>query len=278
MMLINVTSKSHCQELIERIRQTMLRVGYNTSRIQKGPSSFKKDDTYILEGLSRAILSRQAEWRSIVAILPSLKSDLCNYSPAAVAAITVTGIRGLYLKYKGKVTARFLEDELVSIRKNALAFLRIAKTHGSVWEFLESNLSQSSFGSAMSCYVRPKDDSLVKSLVSSKSNFKLSGVGLAICCEFFNNVGIDEFKPDVHTKRFFNRVNLNRSVTKLSTKDGDVRDIGLKMADTLGVARKFVDSHIWTFCAEGEAEICTAVAPKCNICLLKRAPQLCVGC
>jgi hypothetical protein len=102
-------------------------------------------------------------------------------------------------------------------------------------------------------------------------------VGLGTCCEFFKNIGIDEFKPDVHTISFLNRINIDRTKAKVSRNPIDVREIGITVAQTLLKPRAFVDSLIWCLCADYEGEICTENDPKCYLCKLKDEPELCLG-
>ncbi len=277
-MVLNVVSKLDCEELTKRILQTLSSNGYSTSSIPIRPSMFPNDDVSIFEGLCRAILTRQANWASVVKILPTLKSDLSNYSIGHVASLSDTAINHLYLKYKNRVRARFLEAELLSIRDNAKVFQSIMGKHGSVWGFITSYLSGGNYDASMKCYIQPHDYKLIKCFIDPDSDFKLSGVGLAVCCEFFNNIGIDEFKPDVHTISFLNRINLNRTLVGISRRPEVVRKVGITISETLGKPRKYVDSHIWCFCAEGEGEICREDDPKCDLCQLKiREPQLCLG-
>lgn len=130
----------------------------------------------------------------------------------------------------------------------------------------------------MKFYIQPHDDKLIGCFIDPNSDFKLSGVGLATCCEFFNNIGIDEFKPDTHTVSFLNRIDLNRSSVRISRRPDLIRKVGITISETLGKPRKYVDGHIWCFCAEGEGEICTEDDPKCDLCQLKiQEPQLCLG-
>lgn len=273
-MVVNVDSASDWRELITRIQQTLSATKYDVSSISGTPGPFPPDDTSVFEGLCKAILTRQAEWASVVKILPDLKVSLFNYNVGNVAALTNSGIEKLYAQYKGRVKARFLKDELLAIRDNAGVFQQIMSTHGSVCTFIKSYLPAAAYDPSCKCYVRPADTPLIKCFTDPNSAFKLRSVGLAICCDFFNNIGIDEFKPDVHTTRF-----LNRTKVVASAKPAEIRKTGIAMAETLGVPRKYVDSHIWVFCAEGEGEVCTKNNPKCNSCWLKiKQPQFCQGC
>jgi endonuclease III len=114
---------------------------------------------------------------------------------------------------------------------------------------------------------------LIDQFISNRYPYKLAGVGLPICCEFFKTIGIDEFKPDVHTTRFFGRIGL---VNSAKPKPSEIRDIGIKIAATLGKPRTNIDSLIWNFCADKRAMICTAENPKCAICDLRNIqPPIC---
>jgi len=276
-MFIDVSSTPDCRELITRIQQTLSAKGYDVQKIQEAPKPFPLDDAGIFEGLCEAILTRQASWASVQKILPALKISLFNYDVNKVSALADSDIKALSNQYKGKVKARFFENELFAIRDNAKVFQKIMSEYGSVCAFIKSYLPAQSYDQSCNCYIRPADDPLIKCFIDRDSTFKLHDVGLAICCEFFNNIGIDEFKPDVHTTRFLNRVNLNRGTVRVSEEDRDVRKIGILIAETLQKPRKYVDSHIWCFCAEGEGEICTENDPKCDSCMLIKQPQLCPG-
>lgn len=270
-MPININSKSDCADLIERIQNTLLAKGYPLSRIQQTPDPFPLNDRDFFEGLCKAILTRQANWSSVVSILPKLKMNLHNYNINAVANMTDAQIKDLYNTYKVNVKKRFLKDELIAIRDNAKIFQNIISKHGSVCTFIKIHLPPTDYNLSLKCYVQPVDDTLIQCFTNPKNLFKLRCVGLAICCEFFNNVGIDEFKPDGHIIRFLNRIGL-----LTGNKQQKARQVGITMAATLGKPRKYVDSHIWCFCAAGEGNICTEKSPKCNICKLRtQLPRLC---
>ncbi|HAS28052.1 MAG TPA: hypothetical protein DCR59_02500 [Dehalococcoidia bacterium] len=278
-MNIDVYSVSDCRILIDRINKTLNTLKPNVLKnIKLYPHSCQRSDSDILEGLSKAILSRQATWSSIQNILQPLKIDLCNYNINTVATLTDSYMTSLYTKYKSQVKARFLEDELFSIRDNAKIFQHIIIKHGSVCNLISSHLNNSAYDNANNCYVRAKADSLIKCFTDPISNYKLRNVRLSICCEFFNNIGIDEFKPDAHTIRFFNKINLDQTKIKVSQRQKDVRQIGITIADTLTESRKYIDSVIWIFCAEYQGAICTKSKPQCSQCYLKtQEPQLCKG-
>ena len=254
-MNIDINSIPDCQDLIERIRQTLVKEGYKISSIGELPKPFPKNDAGVLEGLSRAILTRQANWASIEKILPDLRSGLLNYDVDQVAALTTSDIGKFSILYKSKVKARFFEEELIAIYDNSKTLQQIKTIYGSVCVFIKDKLPKADYDASKKCFIRPSDTPLMKLFIDSTSTFKLSRVGLPICCEFFNNIGIDEFKPDVNTISFLNRINIDRTKVNLSRKTTNVRTTGISIAETLKKPRKYVDNNIWVFCAEDRGEM-----------------------
>lgn len=261
---MNINSKSDCEMLIDRIHRTLQAQKPSViKRIQKQPSKFHGDDRYIFGGLCRAIFSIQAVYSDIERNLAEIKSSLFDYDIVKVANLSDAGITGLYeRKFKPlKIKARFLKKELIWIRDDAKKFQNIQQEHDSVWKFIKQCIKDNGQDSLMECFIK------------TRGQFKLNGVRLPVCCEFFNNVGIDEFKPDEHATRFFKRIGVAKS-----DRPKEIRMAGITIAETLGKPRKYVDSYIWNFCAEGRGEICTKDNPKCHLCRLKiEKPVLCRG-
>lgn len=282
---INIQSKSDCEELVNRISQTLSDVNPSVlAHINHYPQRFVRDDAYIFEWLTPAILSTGTKYCLLEPHLATIKRVLLNYDIAQVAGLADSDIIALYLNHIEplRIPSRPLPrgqppwTRLIWIRDNAKRFQEMQRRYGSVWHFIETNLGGTRLSHAHGCYIHPNDGYLLKCF--SQGPFKLGGVGYAICCEFFKNIGVDEFKPDTHTISFLNRISLDRRSVNCSTKPHDVRSIGIAIAQTLGVARAYVDSHIWVFCAEGEGEICTEDDLRCGSCRLKgNDPMFCKG-
>jgi len=242
------------------------------------PPPFQHNDGHIFECLTCAVLSNGTRWNSLRPRLPAIKRILFGYDLIQIASLSDVAINLIYQRQIQPLSIPsriLLTTKLQWIRDNAATFLQIQERHGSAWHFIRDFLGVAP-DPVRHCYLHPQDNELLTYFVSGP--YKLKGVGKAICCEFFNNIGIDEFKPDVHTTRFFRRLGLHRTGLEVSQSPNDVRAIGIRIAETLRRPRKFVDSHIWCFCAEGEGEICTADDPKCGSCMLKtKQPELCRG-
>lgn len=243
-----------------------------------------QDDAHIFQWLPPAILSSGTKYHLLEPHLPSIRRMLFNYNIAQIANLSDGAIEKLYLSQMKplRIPSRPLPrpkppwTRLMWVRNNADKFQQIQHQYGSVWHFMETNLSKTVFNGAHGCYIHPNDDWLLKCF--SQGRFKLDGVGPAICCEFFNNIGIDEFKPDVHTTRLLNRIRLDRTQVRVSLRQDDVRRIGIIIAQTLRKPRACVDSHMWVFCADDKGEVCTEDNPKCRSCWLRiKDPILCDG-
>ena len=274
---INVHSRDDCQELIDRIRGTLadVRPGALTD-IRNYPGPFIQNDADIFGWLPPAILSSGTKYYLLAPHLPAIRRILLNYNIVGIANLSDNDIDSnllpqiQQLRIPSKIK---IQTKLRWIRDSAKTFMQIQMSHAHVWQFLETELGESRFNHTRGCYIHPNDDRLIRDLTAPGSGHKLRGVGLAICCEFFNNIGLDEFKPDVHTISLLNRINLDRSPSigkvDVSRKPASVRSIGITIAQTLDKARAYVDSLMWVFCAEGEGDVCTEDDPKCESCWLK---------
>ena len=255
---IDPSSKQDCELLLDRILATLQSVKPAVIlQIERRPPLFREDDCFIFEGLCRAIFTIQSKYKFIEPELKNIKSCLCNYNFDRLAILTDDKLSvGAFSKIPSGIK---WSRKLVWIRDNARTFQTICKEHGSVWSFVKS-----------------RGHGVREEFVSRESLHHLSGVGPAICSEFFNNIGIDDFKPDVHAIRFFGRI-LVKSVSK-PLNPTKARRLGIQIATALDETRKYVDSAIWNFCADGRGEICTKQQPKCGQCLLNvQEPIICLG-
>lgn len=246
-MAMDINSQTDWRDLERRMLETLRQSGFNIGDIRQHPKEFRQDDSYTFEGLFAGVLSRQADFNTIKPNLSVIGSCFFNYDTDEVAALSDADVDQIYWeKVKPlKIKARFLQDELEYMRDNAKMFQKIKYEQTcDVWQFIKSKLNSNAYDDSRKCYIWPDDDDLIECFIRSGSRYKLSGVGLAICCEFFNNIGIDEFKPDALITRFFyDRICISRT-----RRPKRIREIGLKMATNVAKPRAYVDSLIWHFC------------------------------
>ena len=107
---------------------------------------------------------------------------------------------------------------------------------------------------------------LVKALSAPHSDHKLAQMGEALAAEYLKNVGYDIAKPDRHIRRI-----LGNKILGCSTHEVvpifEALDIVVALAKELDRPAAEVDYILWSYCANGYGEICTAKNPKCNICV-----------
>ena len=93
-------------------------------------------------------------------------------------------------------------------------------------------------------------------------------MGEALVWEYLRNVGIDGVKPDTHIRRFLSG---NRMGAPLVASPASVEDVYRQvnqLSEKTGLLKAEIDNLIWSFCAEGYGEICTA-KPRCDKCPIK---------
>lgn len=260
-MIIDTESADHCGMLLDRIERTLEAIGFDMNGIRKQPRQFCENDACIFEGLCKAILSIQAVFTSIEKNSGHIKKNLFDYDIDKVAGLSDVDVERIFeSKFKPlRIQSGRLKQGLLDIRDDARIFRSIKQRHGSVRDFIAKHLKEN------------QEEVLRDQFIGRRDGFKLRGVGPAICSEFFNGIGIDEFKADVHTSRFFNRIKLAQT-----TQVEEIRRMGKRIASRTRRPRIYVDSLIWNLCAEGRGEICTKNNPKSHWCkLYTEEPRLC---
>jgi len=265
---INTTEESF-KELFKRICATLKDSGYEMKDIVYPFPDFKKvDDRSIFEGLCKAIFSAQAKWETFEKNFDGIDSLLFNYDFRKIENLTDEQIKKIHKEMiEMKVRDWLLHRKLKYLRENARVFTNLLGKGTSMHEFLRKELSDK--------------EMLIKKLTSYESGFKLSGVGLPICCEFFKNIGIDDFKADVHMVYLFSRLGIaeiKKPKTPTVRELYSIREVGMDIANSNNEPFHVVDNVLWFFCAEEKAEICTTNNPKCFKCKLRNEePVMCSG-
>ena len=199
-----------------------------------------------LRALIYSQLSANTRWSRIAPHLQEIDRLFSDYAAESLlahdAAYYISGIRAL------KCGSRCTGSQMKSLHANIGIMQKIESEYGSMDAFVTSD----------------KPEAIAKDI--SAGTHKLLYIGPALAWEYLRNVGIDGVKPDVHVCRFLgaNRVGLSDSpITPADEAVRIVRDI----SETLGLPMVEVDSIIWSYCASGYGEICTAT-PKCGRCVI----------
>ena len=265
---INFTEESF-KELFKKVCSTLKDSGYEMEDIVYPFPDFKKmDDRSIFEGLCKAIFTAQAKWESYEKNLDRIDKRLFNYDFKKIENLTDEEIKKIHKEMiEMGVRDWLLHRKLKDFRKNARLFTNLLGKGISMHEFLKKELSDK--------------EMLINKLINKESDYKLFRVGLPICCEFFKNIGVDDFKPDVHMVYLFSRLGIaeiKKPKTPTVKELYSIRAVGMDIAKINNEPFHVVDNVLWFFCAEGKAEICTTNNPKCFKCRLRiEKPVMCSG-
>jgi len=110
---------------------------------------------------------------------------------------------------------------------------------------------------------------LVKALSAPHSEHKLAQMGEALVAEYLKNVGYDIAKPDRHIRRILGANALGCSTHEIAPIF-ETFDIVAAIGKELDRPTAEVDYILWSYCANGYGEICTAKNPKCDICVAEK--------
>jgi len=262
-------SEESYKELFRRVCSTLKDSRFEIKdAVYPFPDFHELDDRSIFEGLCKAIFTAQAKWENYERNLDKIDKLLFNYDFKKIENLSEEDIERIYEEMiKMKVRDRFLHRKLKYFRKNARLFTNLQGKRTSMHEFLKKGLSDK--------------ETLINKLTSNGSHHKLKGVRLAICCEFFKNIGVDDFKPDVHMVYLFSRlriVNIKNPKSPTARELYSIRVVGMDIAKSNNLPFHVVDNVLWFFCAEGKGEICTTKSPKCSKCRLRiEEPAMCGG-
>ena len=114
-----------------------------------------------------------------------------------------------------------------------------------------------------------EDDSTYQSLITSLSKAgnhdKFTEMGEALVAEYLRNVGYDMSKPDRHICRILGSNHLGCSDSE-TVPVFEAMEIVKQIALLCGKRIAEVDYILWSYCATGYGEICTAQRPMCWVC------------
>lgn len=163
-----------------------------------------------------------------------------------------------------KITAQTLGTPYIKNQMNALIntniekLLALEKEYGSIDDFYQSIINTDS-----------TMKTLVKELSAAGKPHKFAQLGEALTAEYLRNVGYDIAKPDRHICRILGGDILGCSDKKV-VPIYEAIDIVAAIANALEKHIAEADYILWSYCANGYGEICTAKKPKCQYCVAKQ--------
>lgn len=207
-----------------------------------------------------SMLSSGIEWDRVSAHIDGATKRLapvdeifCQYDPERLLQCDPAQLRDEVKKLHCASQYTMKQMEAL-IHINVPKLVQFEQKHGSVDAFYQKYISEDS-----------TLKSLVKVLSAENSGYKLAQMGEALVAEYLKNVGYDIAKPDRHIRRILGSAALSCSQHEI-VPIFETFDIVEALAKELNRPAAEVDYILWSYCANGYGEICTAKNPKCGLC------------
>ncbi len=202
-----------------------------------------------IAGLIYSQLSNQTDWSRISPHLSEIDDLFFNYDVCKILSTPYTYfVERIYGLKCGNIST---EAQMKSLNFNIEQMQKLERKYGSMDAFV---LSAPAY-------------EIVKKISGYKSPIKFKQIGPALAWEYLRNVGVDGAKPDTHTRRFLGSGRMGKSKAEIASPAEVYKQVEL-IADETGFSRVTIDNIIWSFCANGFGEVCTAT-PKCTLCVVK---------
>lgn len=194
-------------------------------------------------------LTNQTKWSRIVPHLEEIDTLFFHYNPQEIRKYPGSYFaEGIFALKCGNISTK---AQMNSLHKNIAAMEAIAAEYGSMDAFVTSAPAQQ----------------IVERLSSGKSKYKMAMLGEALAWEYIRNVGIDGCKPDTHLRRFLGGDRMGVCASPIASVEETIQQVE-KLSEETGLPLSSIDNIIWSFCADGYGEICTAT-PYCEKCVVK---------
>ena len=227
-------------------------LGYNTAltaEIKKRKVGKQYTIQDHIRGMIYSMLTNQTKWHRVEPHLPEIDKLFYGYDPEKILVTDPAYFcEGLFRIKCGNMSTK---AQMEALQDNIRVFKKIENEHGSIDSFIASEPA----------------DRIVKKLSKGSSPYKLKMLGEALVWEYLRNVGIDGAKPDTHLRRFFGADRMgtgNHSPATIS----EVNEQIILLSEQTGMSKVEIDNLVWSFCASGFGEICTA-KPHCDICPIR---------
>ena len=214
---------------------------------KKGKLFTKRDH---IRAMIYSLLTNQTVWSRIQPLLPSIDKIFHDYDAEYIKAQDPDNLaEGLFYLKCGNMSTR---KQMKALKGNIEVFERLEQEYGAIDKFIITHTSEE----------------LVAAFSDADSEYKLGMMRDALVWVYLRNVGIDGVKPDTHIRRFLSGNRMGEPLVSSPAPIEDVYRQVNKLSDKTGLLKAEIDNLIWSFCAEGYGEICTA-KPHCDRCPVK---------
>lgn len=196
-----------------------------------------------------SMLTNQTKWYRVEPHLLEIDKLFFEYDPDAILKAEPDYFcKGLFAIKCGNMSTK---AQMKALADNIRTFQRIEKENGSVDDYITADSA----------------DVIVQRLSKRSSPYKLKMLGEALVWEYLRNVGVDGAKPDTHMRRFLGSDRMGSGKNAPATIN-EVNEQVAEISEETGLSMAEVDNLIWSFCADGFGEICTAT-PRCGDCPIR---------
>ena len=196
-----------------------------------------------------ALLTNQTKWIRIEPHLEEIRELFFDYDPEKILKTDPSKFsNGLFRLKCGNMSTK---AQMLVLADNIRTLFRIEEEYGCVDSFITSE---------------PADVIALK-LSKDSSPYKIKRFGEALAWEYLRTMGIDGAKPDTHLRRFLGNGRMGTGFNDPASVK-DVREQVEVLSQKTGLLKAEIDNIIWSYCADGYGEVCTAT-PHCDICPIK---------
>ena len=233
-------------------------LGYDTSlaaEIEKRKAGKHYTIQDHIRGMVYSMLTNQTKWYRVEPHLQEIDKLFYDYDPDKIlSAEKGYFCQGILDMKCGNMSTK---AQMEALPDNIGTFQRIEDEFGSVDAFITSAPA----------------NVIVEKISNGSSPYKMKMLGEALGWEYLRNVGIDGAKPDTHLRRFLGADRMGTGEHSPATVS-EVNEQVAKLSEETGMSKVEIDNLIWSFCADGFGEICTAT-PHCTSCPIR---DWCKGC
>ncbi|MDO5139286.1 MAG: hypothetical protein Q4D71_12620 [Oscillospiraceae bacterium] len=210
-----------------------------------------------IRGMVYSMLTNQTKWFRVKPHLLEINKLFYNYNPEKIlAAEPGYFCQGILDLKCGNMSTK---AQMEALPDNIRVFQHIEDEFGSIDAFITSQPA----------------DVIVERLSNGSSPYKMRMLGEALVWEYLRNVGVDGAKPDTHLRRFLSADRMGTGGHSPATVS-EVNEQVAKLSEQTGMSKVEIDNLIWSFCADGFGEICTAT-PRCTSCPIRDWCKMTLG-
>lgn len=220
-----------------------------------------------IRGMVYAMLSSGISWKQVengieeqTGRITALDEILYNYDPDKLLSANPEDLRDKIKAHKW-ASQSTLKQMNGLIRTNIPKLIEFQEEYGSIDAYYQRFIEEDS-----------TFQSLIVNLSRAGSQDKFAEMGEALTAEYLRNIGYDMSKPDRHICRILGANHLGCSDHE-TVPVFEAMEIVKQIASLCGRHIANVDYILWSYCANGYGEICTAQRPMCWVCV---ASDFCV--